>query len=167
MDRTTFIANIILSMREFQKEHNITSQCVTNAQYLYDIIKTNTSNDVKTKAVFVFSNDNMETAFFVGGHLVILLDDDTVIDPSYDIFCRTNNRYFDNVKDFMNIFDDKTALSTRIDIKKLLHDHITFMKLAERINNGEFIITEKKFYNDQADYIEKLYSKKHLKTQNA
>ena len=33
------------------------------------------------------------------------------------------------------------------------------MKLAEQINNGEFIICDKQFYNNQADYIEKLYSK--------
>jgi hypothetical protein len=33
------ISNIVLSMRDFQKENNIKKQCVTNTQYLYDTIK--------------------------------------------------------------------------------------------------------------------------------
>jgi hypothetical protein len=59
----------------------------------------------------------------------------------------------------VSIFDDKIELKSKIDIKKLIYDHIHFMKLSEQINNGEFIITDKKHYNKQADYIEKLYSK--------
>ena len=62
MNITTRISNIILSMREYQKENNITKQCITNSQYLYDIIKMNSSNNVKTKAVFVFSDKNEEDA---------------------------------------------------------------------------------------------------------
>ena len=59
----------------------------------------------------------------------------------------------------MSIFDDKDKLKSKFDIKKLIYDHIHFMKLSEQINNGEFIITDEKHYNNQADYIEKVYSK--------
>ena len=160
MERSILIANIILSMREYQKENNIKKQCVTNSQYLYDTIKINSNNNVKTKAVFVFSNNNEEdTAIFVGGHIVVVLDDETIIEPSYDIFCLKNKSYFDNIKDLVNMFDDKVGLKSKIDIKKLVCDHIQFMKISEQINNGELIITEKEHYNKQADYIEKLYSK--------
>lgn len=159
MELSILISNIILSMREFQKENNIKKQCVTNVQYLCDTIKMNTRGNVKAKAVLVFSSDNeTETAIFVGGHLVVVLDDDTIIDPSYDIFCLKNKSYFDNIKDLVDMFDNKVQLKSKIDIKKLVCDHIHFMKLADQINNGEFLITEKKFYNEQADYIEKLYS---------
>ena len=160
MNITTRISNIILSMREYQKENNITKQCITNSQYLYDIIKMNSSNNVKTKAVFVFSDKNEEDAcIFISGHLVVVLDDDTMIDPSYDIFCLKNTSYFDNIKDLMNIFDDKVLVKTKFDIKKIIRDHIHFMKIAEQINNGDCVITEKEHYNRQADYIEKIYSK--------
>jgi hypothetical protein len=160
MNITTRISNIILSMREYQKENNITKQCITNSQYLYDIIKMNSSNNVKTKAVFVFSDKNEEDAcIFISGHLVVVLDDDTMIDPSYDIFCLKNTSYFDNIKDLMNIFDDKVLVKTKVDIKKIIRDHIHFMKIAEQINNGDCVITEKEHYNRQADYIEKIYSK--------
>ena len=49
--------DIILSMREYQKENNVKNQCVTNAQYLYDTIKINSNSNVKTKAVLVFSDN--------------------------------------------------------------------------------------------------------------
>ena len=149
-------------MREFQKKNCITKQCVTNTQFLYDCIKMNTrSSNVKVKAVLGFSNDDAtSTGVFVGGHLVLILDDnETVIDPSYDIFRLKNISYYDNVKDLIDIFKDKTELKKRFDLKTLFSEHIQFMKLAEQINNGEFIITDKQFYDNQADYIEKLYSK--------
>jgi len=161
MDKSILISNIILSMRKFQEKNCIEKQCITNTQYLYDCIKQIGFNNVKAKAVYVFSNDvETSTAIFVAGHLIVVLDDETMIDPSYDIFCLKDKSYFDNIKDLIDIFDDKNKLKTNIDIKKLIGEHITFMKVAEQINNNECIITDKKIYNDQADYIEKLYSKK-------
>ena len=159
MERSFTISNITLSMREFQKENNIKGQCVTNTQYLYDTIKMNLRNNVKTKAVIVFSHDEEKNnVYCVEGHLVLVLsDDETIIEPSYEIFCLKNKLYFDNIKDFLNIFDDKVKI--KIDKKKLVSHHIKFMKLSEQINNGECLVADKKFYNEQADYIEKIYSK--------
>jgi len=159
MENIIIIRNVILSMREYQKENNVTKQCVTNAQYLYDIIKMNSTINVKTKAVLVFSKNNEENSFtIVSGHLILTLGDETVIEPSHEIFCYQNKSYFDNIKDLMSIFDDKVKLKSNIDIKKVISDHMHFMKISEQINNGEFIITDKDYYNQQADYIEKLYS---------
>ena len=59
----------------------------------------------------------------------------------------------------MDAFDDKEMLNAKIDMKETVRQHINFMKYADEINRGECLVTEKKFYNDQADYIEKLYSK--------
>ncbi len=155
-----FIAKIIRSMREFQEKNGIKKQCVTNVQYLYDCIKINHSSaNVKVKALMVISTDNdAETCTCVSGHLaIILVDDETLIEPSYDVFSLKNKSYFDNIKDLMDSFDDKDSLKKKFDIKKIVLDHIYFMKLAEQINNGELTIADKKFYNDQADYIENLY----------
>jgi len=71
-----------------------------------------------------------------------------------------NRLYFDNIKDLANIFNDNVKLKSKIDIKKIICDHIHFMKISEQINNGELIIADKEHYNKQADYIEKLYSNK-------
>jgi hypothetical protein len=158
MEITNFISTIILSMREYQKQNNIKKQCVTNTQYLHDIIKTHSNNNVKTKSVFVMSNNEEEnTLIIVSGHLVIIIDDDTMIEPSYDIFCLKNKLYFDNFNDLINAFDDKNDFKLNFDIKQLIDNYIYFMKLSDRINNNEFIITSKQYYNELADYIEKIF----------
>ena len=163
MDTSTLIGNIIVSMREYQKENIITKQCITNAQFIYDIIKFNSTNDVKTKSVIVFSNDKeTNSVTLVGGHLVIILDDDNdVIDPSYEVFSLKNKLYFDNIDNFMSYFneDDKITLKSKLNIKKVISDYLKFIKISEQINNGKFIITNKEFYNKQANYIENKYSK--------
>jgi len=124
----------------------------------------NSNSNVKTKAVFVFSHNNEEdTSIVVTGHIIVVLDDETedetFIEPSYDIYSLKNISYFDNIKDFVNIFDDKVNLKSRIDMKQLICDHIHFMKISSQINNGDLVITDQEHYNKQADYIEKLYSK--------
>jgi len=150
-------------MREFQKNNCIERQCMSNSQYLYDCIKVNYKNiNVRVKAVFAFSsNSETETCVFVGGHLVVVLDNVNVIDPSYDIFSLKDISYFDNIKDLIDMFgDNKYKLNTKIDLKKIIADHIHFKKIADRINNGEFLVSNTLFYNQQADYIENLYLKK-------
>jgi hypothetical protein len=153
--QTILISNTVLSMREFQKKNCIKNQCVTNCQYLYDIIKKNFTNNAIVKPVLVISYDTeIDTHTCIGGHLVIDLDGDneTIIDPSYDIFSSKNKSYFYKIKDFMDSFnhDDKSKF------KKCISDFIHFTKIAQEINNGEFRISDKKFYNDQSDYIENI-----------
>ena len=62
----------------------------TNSQFLYDIIISNryfTRDEIRVKAVIVVSSDEeLDTFTFVGGHLVLVFDDGSIIDPSYDIF---------------------------------------------------------------------------------
>jgi len=145
----THITNITLSMREFQKINGVTRQCVTNTQYLYDTIKSNTNSNVKVQPVIVISTDVTTLRCIV--HLVVVLDDKTIIDPSYDVFSLNNKSYYDNIKDFMfNVRSTDRHL-----LKKSITDFICFIKLAERINNGELLICDILFYNQQADYIEK------------
>jgi len=161
METCILFANIILSMRKYQKKNNIKKQCVTNSQYLYDIIKmnSNSNSNVKTKSVIACSvNYEENTTTVVSGHIVVVLDDETTIEPSYDIFSLENVSYFENIKDFIDSFEDKNVLKTNFDIKKLLNDHIKFKKISEQINKGELIITDKEHYDKQADYIEKMYS---------
>jgi hypothetical protein len=153
-------SNIVLSMMEFQKINNIKNQCVTNVQYLYDCVKMNHKSwNVKVKPVIVLSIDDNETKMlrFVSGHLILLLDNnETIIDPSYDVFSLKNKSYFDNVKDFLDNFDDNSKAFIKENLKKIICDFVDFAKLAERINNGELLICDEEFYNNQADYVEKI-----------
>jgi hypothetical protein len=163
MEMEKTISNIILSMRKFQKNNNIKKQCLTNTQYLYDIIKSNNINNVKVKAVFALSNNyDTDTSVFVGGHLILVLDNDVIIDPSYDIFSLKNISYFYNIKDLINTTNTTLSVNNKNKLKtiyrELMCNHCRFIKLAERINNGELIITDKIHYNNQADYIENIYN---------
>jgi len=166
MDTSILIPNIILSMRQYQKENGIVKQCVTNSQYIYDTIKANTHSSVKVRAMMVLSFDKeTDTCIMVGGHLVVVLDeipdDITIIESSYDIFSLKEPSYFDNVKDLMEYCYDNTNDKNN-EIKEFLKlgivKFLSFLKIAEEINNGKFIITNKDFYNKQADYIDKLFS---------
>ena len=103
------ISDIVRFMREFQEQNCIIKQCITNAQYLYDFIKTNGIINVKVKAVIVISNNYDKISIIVGGHLVVVLDDKHIIDPSNEIFTLKDKSYFDNIKDFTNNFNLETS----------------------------------------------------------
>ena len=156
LDISIFISNIILSMREFQAKNCIKNECLTNTQYLYDCIKINfNSANVKAKAVMVVSIES-DTFICCTGHLILVLNDGIIFDPSYDIYSLKNKRYFYNIKDLISNIDDKNKLKILVDINELINNHLHFIKLAEQINNGACLISNKKFYNEQADYIDKL-----------
>lgn len=153
---------MILSMREYQKQNNISGHCVTNTQYLYDLIKHNfKKTNVKAKAFFVLSYDeNTGISIIVSGHLAIVLDDTDIIEPSYNIFCRKNTYYFDNIKDLMNSMNEinnKHTFKSKENIRKLIFDYIEFNKIATSINNGELCVSDKLYYNQQADYIKSVF----------
>lgn len=149
------ISKLVISMREFQKINCIKEQCVTNVQYLYDCIKMNNLYNlkVKVKPVIVVSFDKeTKTIICVGGHLIVESDDGTIFEPSYDIFRLKNKTYFYNIKNLMDSYDNEL----KTDIKTIICLFIRFVKLAEQINNGELVICDNEFYNNQADYIEKI-----------
>ena len=153
MERPITIFNMANSMREFQKKNSITKQCITNVQFLSDCIKRNTNENIFVKAVFVLSTD-CGVFKCVSGHLVIIIDNQ-IIDPSHDVYSRNDRKYFDNVKDMIDNCDD----GFKPHAKDLISDFLAFMKYADQINNGELLVPDKLFYNQQADYIESLYCK--------
>ena len=161
-----FFGNIIMSMREFQKNNNIKNQCLTNAQYLYDALTENkVKNDVKVQACFVISLDR--DVYIVGGHVVVMLDN-VVLDPSFDVHSLNNKTYFENVNDFMKALNKLKTDGVNINelktdgivgVKGVVSHHVQFVKYAEQMNRGVQVITERTFYDDQADHIERLYNR--------
>jgi hypothetical protein len=137
-------------MREFQEKNGIQKQCVTNCQYLYDVIKLNGNHNVKVKAVIVISD--MDTLGIIS-HLVVV-NNNTLLEPSYDVFSLQNKSYFDNTKDFMERFDNEFKQVAQLNLKESIGNFLALMKLADRINDGELVITDKEFYDRQADFIE-------------
>lgn len=161
MDSNNFIGDLIHYMIEYQKENNIKRECVANARYLYDNMKMYSINNVKTKAVLVYSSDDKKcTGTIVSGHLVVQLDNDLILDPSYDVSSRENTHYFSNVKEFIDLHK-KQNVKINFDVKKLIRDLTDFIKISERINAGYETteIYKGKHYKDQADHIDKIYAK--------
>ena len=144
------LANIVLLMREYQKKHNIKKLCVTNCQYLYDTFKENCPlNNIKVKAVIGISLNDDRTIVYAG-HVVVEVDEEFIIEPSYEVYSMHNIEYFDNIKQLMNVF----AFPNKNDMKDAIKEFICFTKIADTINNGELTITDKEHYNNQADYVE-------------
>jgi hypothetical protein len=148
------------SMIEYQKNNNIKQECIVNTVYLYDMTKSNSTHKVKVVAMCVFGYDDKGNPAITAGHLVLLLDDKKIIDPSYDVFRLNRKVYYHNLK---NLFDELNINKSNINMKKLLSDHISFIKFANQINNGTFELRcadlNDNHYYKQADYIENMYSK--------
>jgi hypothetical protein len=145
------ISDTVEKMLEFQKTNCIKDNCMTNVQYLYDCIKMSKIANVKVKPVIVVSFDNeTNTHRCCDGHLVIELNNTTIIDPSYDIVSLKNKKCFYNIKDFMNSLNSDLKSHFKNSIANFIH----FMKLAEQINNGECLISDNEVYNNQADFVE-------------
>lgn len=147
------VDRIVLSMLEFQRRNCIQAECMTNTQYLYNQIRTKTNHHVKVKAVVVISVDEEKDTFmFIGGHLILIVNGQ-VIDPSYDVFSLETKSYFDNAKDLLDSVDDKKAFLERF--PDAIRNLLWFVQLEHRMNNGEFCISNREFYNAQADYVDK------------
>jgi hypothetical protein len=138
----------IKHMIDFQKNNNIKEQCITNTQYLYDNINHNFSNiKPKANAVICVTNNNNIIGLIV--HMVIVIEN-IIYDPSYEIVSYGNIVYYNNIKTLMNNLPNLP----KDKISKTLANFIEFMEIADKINKGN-LIYDKEFYNNQADYLEK------------
>ena len=78
--------DVVKYMFEYQKNNNITRQCMTNVQTLFSIIKNsfpNTKTKVEPRIVL---SENPETGkmSLTTIHFVLVTGDGKVIDPSYE-----------------------------------------------------------------------------------
>jgi len=146
------IAEVVNQMRNYQQTFKTKKQCLANTQYLYDTIRMNYNIDVNAQAVMVYSYDPVlnQTKIIIG-HMVVNIGDNCIIDPSYEVSKLKNVKYFDKVNTFINSYDIKT----NYDVKKIIKEHLVFRDFATRINKGEIVISNKGYYDNIADFIEK------------
>jgi len=139
------IGKIVKLMREYQSKNGIKKACVTNTQYLYNKIVGYTDSKVRVIPVIVISNEKGKTKIVI--HLVVSVDEELIIDPSYDVYRLKNKKYYVNIKDFICNVGNKTEEI----VKKIISEYIDFKKISERINKGELLMYNK----DQEEYIDK------------
>ena len=164
------LATLVLNlMYEYQEKHNITKECITNAQYLFDTLKFSKVNvKVVAKYVICIGKDKVISTF--PGHLVLMVYD-KIIEPSFEVGQFDNRQYYDNIVDFMkdsdkilSIVNCKTMFNDKIiDSKNIKYNslkaYLEFVNFANDINNGDILVGHKKYYNAQADYVENIMLK--------
>jgi len=153
------LATVILLMREYQKKHDIKYQCLANTQYAYDCWKRNGVSSVKAKAVIALGQNDDGATVLVMGHALLSVDG-LYFEPSFQVSSLKNVAYYDSIKDLKD--NVSNAILKQHDLRQSLKDHISFVKLAEGINNGELLLCDKKYYDDQADYVEAFFKAKKL-----
>lgn len=151
------VAKIVLEMREYQRINNIVNKCVTNTQLLYDMMSDFGIKNIKVDAVIAIRPPDLEIpqVKICAGHLVIMIDD-VLIDPSYEIYSMPNKLYVHNIKElseYLKSYNDIQSQNTlKNSIEYCIDHHLRFKTHANKINNGI------KYADD--DYYSKL--KKHL-----
>jgi hypothetical protein len=159
------IAKLIAVMHKYQKDNNIKNECIANTQYLYDSLKSSFPDiQAKARAVIAFRHVEKELGVIDGKmnvhfddyfiiHMCVDIGNDKLVDPSQDINDLPNVTYIGyDIVNFM-----KKVRSWGHDeeqIKKIIKQYVEFIKYAERINDGEMLYANKKYYNEQADYVE-------------
>jgi len=144
------ISKICRVMREYQEMNNTIEMCMTNTQTLYDIIKSSfPSVDVKAKAVLAV-NEMEDFVIKQTIHLIIIADG-IYYEPSYELYAVKPN-YFTSVKNLLEGFIPNTLIKDNL--KDTLPSFLIFVEHAHNINKGDFLITDKDYYNNQLDYIQ-------------
>lgn len=150
-------AYMIEAMREYQKNNNITKECMQNALYLWiqfeGIIK-----NIKIKASIVIGDDEINKRTMIVPNHVILILNDIVIDPSWETFSLTNKRYYTNTHDFLEYIENEKELVN------MFKSNVKLFKKTEKRINGivkgiyEPLLTE--YYKNQAEYVIKAVKSK-------
>ena len=106
-------------MHEYQKINDITGECITNVQYLYDILTYNTNLDVKVKSVYVVFNYDDETSVICTGHLCVLING-VLFDPSYQYAKIKDAKYIVTFKELNKHLKNVDSVTKKKTFKKLL-----------------------------------------------
>lgn len=153
-------AKLLECILKYQKKNNTKNQCMANVQYLRDILLIAGASPVVKPTICVgIKND----ALMVNtAHLTISLNNDTLIDPSYEFQSIENKMYFHSINEFSKFCKISVFIVNGIEMKifempgfkdKLL-EFLKFVESAKKMNNNRCIDTSNKYYNKLADYVE-------------
>lgn len=120
-------------MHLVQKCKNITGNCIENCKDFYAFIKSTSEINVKVKAVCVLGSKN-DTGYITCGHIIILVNDTYIVDPSYDVFSLQEKRYYDNTDEIFSVLEKSKKI--QYNKKEMIKTHARFVKYAETITDG-------------------------------
>lgn len=148
MSLPKFIDNLLSNMHYYQKKNEIKKQCITNVQYCYDSIISQGFN-AKAKAVIAIYKNN-EEQYISTIHMVIELDNEIIIDPSYEISSIQECYYCDTIKRAIQVLSNN--FKPQEVISNMIKLFLQFKQIENEINTNKFVICNKDFYNNQHNF---------------
>jgi hypothetical protein len=147
------ISQIINEIRQYQKNKNIKNMCVTNVAFLYNTIIGFGFKNIKAKsAISVYIDIDKKLLRICAGHILLLLDD-IIIEPSYDIYCHSDVKYFFTIKELMNYIKNINYFITEeFNLKFIIEKNIKFMEIEKQINYGD-VIGDPCYYTELENHI--------------
>ena len=142
-------------MYAYQKENNIAGKSVANVDYLFTLMR---HIDPKTKAcpktvICCTVNEAKQLRCFV--HVIIMLDDNTFIDPSYEVHSVEDKQYYDKIASFVSINEKLLKSCDRAFPQALFKQFIEHTKMTEQLAAGNLVPKNKdvEYLTAQSDYI--------------
>lgn len=138
--------NIVLQMMNFQHFYKIKGACATNAKCMSDYLKkTYPDKKIEVYPAIVTSDEGVRV------HLIILADE-ALVDPSYDVFSLENKRYYLNIKEFVDAIENPADKQN--ELRNLGKDFMKYLDCANEINQGTFENFNSELYNKQTEYVD-------------
>lgn len=138
--------NIVLQMMNFQHFYKIKGACATNAKCMSDYLKkTYPDKKIEVYPAIVTSDEGVRV------HLIILADE-ALVDPSYDVFSLENKRYYLNIKEFVDAIENPADKQN--ELRNLGKDFMKYLDCANEINSGTFDNFNSELYNKQTEYVD-------------
>jgi hypothetical protein len=109
--------------------------------------------------------DYDDTIRIIAGHLIVKIYDDWgnehVFDPSYESVSIEDRAFCRTVSEFLKAMSYESRPEIKPQMKVAVDKFLKIHSIAQLINDGEFMLsdlgdkaTSRKYYNDQADYVE-------------
>ena len=140
---------------KYQKNNNITRHCITNVQYYRDHLKIEGYSPVVKPAICISTKNNNTNINFA--HLVIVINNTSIIDPSYEFKILKDKLYFHSIGNFIKYCKNNIIYNRVLEMYNLkdeLDKFVNFIKYAKDINNNKLRVVCPKYYNKLADYVE-------------
>jgi len=141
---------ILDAMIKYQKENNITRECVTNVQFLYRIVKTNFPElSVKVIPIIYFNDFRTKSGEFYDikiqtGHLVLEIEELGFLECSYDMLDRLKTAtVYKTVKECV---ENEPFFANKEAKKMLIENVLYFQKVANDMNAGEIMINDFNYF---------------------
>ena len=143
-------------MHEYQKNNNITSQCISNTLFLYQQLKPfDKDNKISVENVLMLGKRKIEDEGYVitAGHIVLMFEGD-VIEASYEFQQMQEKTYFNKLNQMLKGVSDLDWPSQ--EARDICRRHVvtTFLEFTE---------VSKSILNGTCDYWRTLYFKEQVK----